>query len=127
MKYVTFLLTLSLIAGCKAPAVPDETTTVPPARLWGFTKKSDANLVVLGASSLRNGCTIHISIDEKPAAIFFAAEVAHFGLTIGSHTLTARTSEGCFKQWTQEVRVKVKSGDALIVRIDKAGLLRVAL
>jgi len=127
MRYVTFFLTLALIAGCKTAPVPEEITTVPQERLFGFTKTSDTYLVILAATSLGNDCAIRISIDEKPAADFFGAEVAHFGLTFGSHTLLARTSEGCSRQWTQEIRVSVKAGDALIMRIDKAGLIRTEL
>ncbi|WP_443699440.1 hypothetical protein [Pseudomonas sp.] len=126
MKYVTFLVTLALMAGCKGSAVPDESTPVPPARLFGYTERSDA-LLVVGATSLGNDCTIRLSIDGKPAADFFATEMAHFGLTIGSHSLSAHTSAGCSKQWIQEVSVSVKAGDALIMYIDNAGLTPVEL
>lgn len=127
MRYVTFLLTLALMAGCKTASVAEETTNVPQERLFGFTKSADAHLVILAASSLGNNCAVRISIDEKPAADYFGAEVANFGLTFGSHTLSARTSQGCSRQWTQEIRVSVKAGDALIIRIDKAGLIRTEL
>lgn len=127
MKYVTFLLILALMVGCKTAPTPEETTTVPQERMFGFTKTSDAHLVILVATALENDCAIRISIDEKPAADFFGAEVAHFGLTFGSHTLLARTSEGCSRQWTQAIRVSVKAGDALIMCIDKASLIRTEL
>ena len=115
------------VTSCKSAATPKETTTVASSRIYGFVKKSDAHLVISGAASIGSGCRICLSIDGKPAADFFPAEVAHFGLTIGSHSPTARTSEGCSKQWTQQVRVSVKAGDALIMRIDNAGLIRVEL
>lgn len=105
MKYVIFLLTVALMTSCRTAPVPEENTTVPPEWLLGFTKASDAHLIILATTSLGNDCAIRISIDEKPAADFFRAEVAHFGLTFGSHTLSARTSEGCFREWTQEIRV----------------------
>lgn len=124
MKCVIFLLTLTLMAGCQTPSDPEETTTVPQARLFGFTETADAHLVVLAETPFGRDCGIHISIDKKPAADFYGAEVAHFGLTFGLHTLLARTSQGCSKQWTYKVGLSVKSGDALIMRIDKAGVIR---
>lgn len=127
MKYVTFFLTLILLAGCKSVPAPEETTTVPQMRLWSATKRSDAHLVVIGEASLGGDCTIRISIDGKPAADFVGAEVAHFGLTIGSHSLLLRASAGCSKIRTQEAKISVKAGDALIMRIDKAGRIRTEL
>lgn len=127
MKYVTVLLTLALMAGCKMAPPPEQVTTVPLDRLFGFTKRSDVHLVILTETSLESDCAIRISIDQKPTADFFGAEIAHFGLTFGSHTLSARTKEGCSKQWTQEIRVSVKAGDVLIMRIDKASLIRTKL
>lgn len=127
MKYVIFLLAFAFIAGCKSAPVPEGATTVPQHRLWGFTKKSDAHLVVLGTNSLGSDCNIRISIDKKPAADVLAAEVAHFGLTIGSHTLSASTSGRCSRRWMHKISVSVKSGDALIIRIEKAGITQAEL
>lgn len=127
MKCVTFLLILALTASCTTTPAPEDITNVPQERLFGFTKTSDGHLVILAGASLGSDCTVRVSIDEKPAARFFGAEVAHFGLTFGSHTLSARTSDQCFVQWAQEISISVKAGDALIIRIDKAGLVRTEL
>lgn len=126
MRYVTFLLALALVASCKSAAIPEETTTVAPTRIYGFAKKSDAHLVILG-TGLKNDCTIRLSIDGKPAADFLSAEVAHFGLTIGAHSISARLIEGCVRSCMREARISVKAGDALIMRIDNAGLTPVKL
>ena len=127
MRYVTFLLALALVASCKSAAIPEETTTVAPTRIYGFAKKSDAHLVILGAASLKKGCMIRLSIDGKPAGDIFPAEVAHFGLTIGAHSISARPIDGCVRNCMREARISVKAGDALIMRIDNAGLTPVKL
>ncbi|MBX7274962.1 hypothetical protein K2E96_29865 [Pseudomonas sp. ERGC3:05] len=126
MKYVAFLLTLALMVGCKMPPAPGDTTSVPLVRIYGFSKKSDAQLVIVSNPALGNSCAIRISIDGKPAADFFPAELAHFGVTIGAHRLSARSSAGC-EHWEQEIKIKAKAGDAVIVRIDETGLAPIVL
>ncbi|MDR0191939.1 hypothetical protein RCO22_23620 [Pseudomonas yamanorum] len=126
MRYVIFLAALTLMAGCKTPPNPGDITNAPPERVYGFTRKSDAQLVVL-RTSLDNGCAIRLSIDGTPAADIIAGEIAHFGVTIGAHSLSARSTEGCANHWTRKVRVGVKAGDALIIYIDKADHDQVSL
>lgn len=127
MRFVTFLLVLALVASCKSAATPEETTTVEPSRLYRFTEKSDAHLVILATPSLGNGCAIRLSIDGKPAAEFLSAEVAHFGLTIGAHRLSAQSAGTCGRHRIREARVSVKAGDALIMRVGNTGLIPVKL
>jgi hypothetical protein len=126
MKYIILLAVLTLMAGCKTPPDPGDTTNVPPERVYGFTRKSDAHLVVL-RTSLENRCTVRLSIDETPAADIFAGEIAHFGVTIGAHSLSARSTEGCAEHWARSIKIGVKAGDALIISIDKADLDQVSL
>ncbi|MDR0189472.1 hypothetical protein RCO22_11035 [Pseudomonas yamanorum] len=126
MRYIILLAVLTLMVGCKTPPDPGDTTNVPPERVYGFTRKSDAHLVVLRTSS-ENGCTVRLSIDETPAADIFAGEIVHFGVTIGAHTLSAQSAKGCANYWTRKVRLGVKAGDALIIYIDKADPDQVSL
>lgn len=127
MKRVTFLFVLALVAGCKSS--PDLTgdTTVPDDRLYGLTEKSDAQLVVAVESVSEQGCAIHLLVDGKPTADVFPAELAHFGLTRGAHTLSASSFGGCSEQWEHETKISVKGGDALIMRINASGWSPVAL
>jgi hypothetical protein len=130
MKHFIFLVAFALLAGCTTSALhsPEEADTVPTSRLYGFTKKSDAHLVVVRDSSLSDeSCTIRLLIDGESAADLNRGEVAHFGVTIGTHRLLTLPLEGCPSTQMQEVKITVKAGDTLIKRIDGTGIDSIAL
>ena len=124
MKSFIFLVAVAAIAGCvKLPQYsPDQADLVPTPRLYGFTKRSDAHLVVVRDESDDGRCTIRLSIDGRPAADFESGEVAHFGLTMGVHWLSALPAQGCSDLLIKNVKIAVKTGDALIMRIDETGM-----
>ncbi|WP_159812296.1 hypothetical protein [Pseudomonas sp. 18058] len=72
-------------------------------------------------------CTIHFSIDGRPAADFEAGEVANFGLTMGVHRLSALPAQGCSDLLIKNIKIAVKTGDALIMHINDLGLFSVAI
>lgn len=95
MRTIILLVVCASLMGCsQAAKIPEEFDSVPPSRLYGFTKKSDAQLVVLHDSTGVN-CTIRFFIDGKHAADFESGEKAHFGMTIGTHRIAALTLDGC--------------------------------
>lgn len=106
------------MTGCTTLPNPGNAAYAPTERTYGFTRKSDAHLVVL-RTSLDNACAVRFSIDGTPAADLFAGEIAHFGVTIGVHSLSARPAEGCANHWTRTVKIAVKAGDALIIYVDR--------
>ncbi|XVJ50110.1 hypothetical protein ACDZ94_26880 (plasmid) [Pseudomonas sp. UBT] len=125
MKLFIFLVAFVMLVGCASSPIDriEAADTVPSARLYGFAKKSDAHLIILHDSSIAGvSCPIRVLIDGKPAADINVGEVAHFGITIGSHSLTALPLEGCPKFPMQKINIAVKAGDALIKRIDTAGI-----
>uniref|UniRef100_UPI003CE719B7 hypothetical protein n=1 Tax=Pseudomonas sp. TWR3-1-1 TaxID=2804633 RepID=UPI003CE719B7 len=89
MKYITSLVLLMLMIGCKAQSDVYETVNVPPERLYAFNQKSDALIVVMH-STFEDGCAIILSIDGVPAAHIISGEKANLGVAIGSHKLSAR-------------------------------------
>jgi hypothetical protein len=124
MRYFIFLVAVAAMAGCveSSKYSPNQAVLVPSSRLYGFTKKSDVHLVVVRDQSDNGRCTIRFSIDGKPAADFEAREVANFGLTMGVHWLSALPARDCSDLSIKNVRIAVKTGDGLIMRIDQAGL-----
>jgi hypothetical protein len=118
MKKFIFLMVIASLSACTStPKLTENGDPVPPSRLYGYSKKSDAQLVVIHDSVLEGGCMIRLSIDGKPAADFFNGEIAYFGLTMGTHKLVARPLTKCKKSELSEEAINVKAGDALLRRI----------
>lgn len=130
MKLFIFLMACALLAGCTKSSTDSlkQANTAPASLMYGFAKKSDAHLVVQHDSSFAGDkCRIRVAIDKEPAADIDAGGVAQFGITIGSHSLEAIPLEGCQKVQMQRVNITVKAGDALIKRIDMAGINSIEL
>jgi hypothetical protein len=123
MKNFIFLAAFISLAGCASSAAEynEGAGRVPSSRLYGFTDKSDAQLVVVHGAAVRDICTIRFFIDGKPGADLTAGEVAYLSVTVGSHRLSMRPLEGCANSRADHVNVQLKAGDALISRIDETG------
>lgn len=123
MKSIIFLAAVAAISGCVQLShySPDQADLVPTSRLYGFTNRSDAHLVVVRDESDDGQCTIHFFIDGTPAADFEAGEVANFGLTMGWHRLSALPAQGCSDLLIKNIKIAVKTGDALIMYINEKG------
>jgi outer membrane biogenesis lipoprotein LolB len=129
MKYFIFLVAFALIAACSvsSKSSPDTLNRVPRERLYAFTKKSDAHLVVINNFQPLEKCTIRLWIDGRPAADFAQKEAADFGLTFGAHKILTLPLEGCIGGRMHETKINVKAGDALIQRIDEMSIKPVSL
>lgn len=129
MKSFIFLAAVAAISGCvQLPHFsPNQADLVPASRLYGFTKRSDAHVVVVRDESDDGRCTVHFSIDGRPAADFEAGEVADFGLTMGVHRLSALPAQGCSDLLIKNIKIAVKIGDALIMHINGLDLVSVAI
>lgn len=129
MRFFIFLAAVAVTVGCVQVRQhsPEQAELVPTSRLYGFTKRSDAHLVVMLAESDDGRCTIRFSIDGSPAADFHSGEIAHFGLTMGVHRLSAFPDQGCSYLLTKNVKVAVKTGDAVILHIEKTKISSVPM
>jgi hypothetical protein len=129
VRFFIFLAAVVAMAGCVQVRQysPDQAGLVPTLRLYGFTKRSDAHLVVVRDESADGRCTIRFSIDGRAAADFQSGELAHFGLTMGVHWLSALPDQGCSDLLIKNVKIAVKTGDAVIMRIDGTGLRSVPI
>ena len=122
MKSIIFLAVCASLMGCsQAAKTPEEFDSAPPSRVYGFTKKSDAQLIVIHNSTEVN-CAIRLSIDGKHAADLEAGEKAHFGVTIGTHKIAALPLNGCVNPRTQQEKIYVNAGDALLRRIGDSNI-----
>lgn len=118
MKKIIFLMVLSSFTACTlVPKSAEDADLVPASRMYGYSKKSDAQLVVMLDYARDGGCIIRLSIDGKPAADFSNGEIAYFGVTIGTHKLVAQPLAKCSKSQVTDETINVKAGDALLRRI----------
>lgn len=119
MKTFVLLMILIELLGCaRVQQFPTDSGNVASAsRMYGFTKRSDAQLVVM-YESIDVACMLRISIDGKPAADMEVGESAQFGMTIGAHRLVALPLDGCANRQIQEAKINVKAGDAILRRVD---------
>lgn len=126
MRYLIFLFFAALVGGCANPTVPlgNDADWVPPSRIFGFTERSDAHLVVVLDDVGDGACRMRLSIDGKPAAEMSDGEAARFRLTMGVHRLLARPSESCRQDWSRSALVTVKNGDELVVKVDSGKMDR---
>lgn len=115
MKKFIFLLLLASLSGCASmQRSSEDADPVPASRLYGYSKKSDAQLFVILDSEFKRGCMIRLFIDGKPAADFSRGEMTYFGITIGTHKLLALPLAECANSALNEVEIHVKAGDALV-------------
>lgn len=129
MRYLIFLFVAALIGGCADTPryLPNGYAWVPPSRIFGFTGRSDAHLIIVRDDMGNGTCQIRLSIDGKPAAEMRYGEGARFRLTMGMHRLLARPSQSCTKDWSRSALVTVKSGDELVVKVDTEKMEKVVI
>lgn len=129
MRYLIFLFFAALVGGCANSTVPlgNDADWVPPSRIFGFTERSDAHLVVVLDDVGDGACRMRLSIDGKPAAEMSDGEAVRFRLTMGLHQLLARPSESCTQDRSRSALVTVKSGDELVVKVDSEKMEKVAI
>lgn len=128
MKKFIFLVALASLFGCTPIQTSDEgADPVPASRIYNYSKKSDAQLVVLLKSKLNAVCKVSFLIDGNPAADFQAGEIASFGVTFGTHSLEIRPSASCTGLKPSSTTIKMKSGDALMVVITLSAIESVNL
>lgn len=128
MKKLISLVVLALLTGCTSRlGAPEDINRVPESRLYDYSKRSDALLVVMLESRLETGCRIRLIIDGKPAADFFGGEIAYFGVTIGAHVLETQPNAKCTKFEASQSKVNMKAGDALLEVITASAIKPVAL
>ena len=120
MRHLIFLFIAALVGGCanSTDHHANDADWVPSSRIFGFTERSDAHLVVVFDDVGDVECRIRLSIDGKPAAEMGYGEAARFEVTMGVHRLLARPSESCTQGWSRSALVTVKSGDELVVKVD---------
>lgn len=128
MKKLIFLVLPAVLTGCTSMlSAPEDANRVPASRLYDYSKKSDALLVVMLESKFETGCRIRLVIDGKPAADFFGGEIAYFGVTIGAHVLEAQPNAKCTKFEASQTKVNMKAGDVLLKAITASAIEPVAL
>ncbi|WP_431034806.1 hypothetical protein [Pseudomonas yamanorum] len=129
MRYLIFLLVVALIGGCfSSPRyISDHADWVPHQGFFGFTKRSDAQLIVVRDDASEGRCPIKIAIDDTPAAEMEPGKAVRFGLTMGIHWLSAQPIGGCGAKWIRTTELAVKHGDALIVKIDRRSINRIVI
>ncbi len=115
MKKFIFLVVLASLIGCTSMQTSHEDADpLPASRLYNYSKRSDAQLVIMLESRLEAVCRVRFLIDGKPAADFYAGEIAYFGVTVGAHFLEAEPSAGCTNFKRSQTKIDMKSGDALL-------------
>ena len=123
MKLFVGALAVAVLAGCVTSPVPaDKADPVPTGRLFAFTEKSDAQLLVTRDSGLYgSGCNYRLYIDGTLAAEFASGEVAMFGVKAGKHILGLKPSAACGGWGLVERELDVKAGDTVRRRITLSG------
>lgn len=109
MKKFIFLVALTSLFGCTSMQTSHEgANRVPASRIYNFTKKSDAQLVVMLESRLEAACSVRFLSDGKPAADLHAGEIAYLGMTFGAHFLEAQPGAGCTNLKRSQTRITMK-------------------
>ncbi|WP_460156294.1 hypothetical protein [Pseudomonas sp. S2_H10] len=123
MKLFVGALAVAVLAGCVTSPVPaDKADPVPKGRLFAFSEKSDAQLLVTRDSGLYgSGCNYRLYIDGTLAAEFASGEVAMFGVKAGKHILGLKPSAACGGWGLVERELDVKAGDTVRRRITLSG------
>lgn len=84
MKISVYLVFCFFLVGCSpAKIFPSGNDQAHPSRVYGFTKRSDAQLVVMNGAK-EQSCTLKLFIDGQPAAELKPREHAIFWLTLGT-------------------------------------------
>ncbi|WP_339496213.1 hypothetical protein [Pseudomonas sp. RA_105y_Pfl2_P56] len=118
MKKIILLMVLTSLTTCTSmPKSARDADPIQASRMYGYSNKSDAQLVVMLDSALDGGCMIRLSIDGEPAADFSNGEIAYFGITFGTHKVLAQPLAGCANSEPHLGEINVKSGDALLRRL----------
>ena len=97
MRFLIGIFVFVLVAGCgSSPVSSDRADPVPTQRLFAFSDKAEAQLIVTRDGGLYgSGCNYRFYIDGTLAAEFAAGEVARFGLPAGRHILGSTFSGAC--------------------------------
>ncbi|MGU3345821.1 hypothetical protein [Pseudomonas monsensis] len=124
MKHLICLIFAVMFAGCAVSEKTriEQSNRIPLSGLYAYGKPSDAHLVVAVDGSYGYRCKVRVLIDGKPAADIRPGESAHFGLTFGTHTLSTRPSEECYGRGAQDVKINLKTGDALMQFVGADGI-----
>ncbi|MFC6299563.1 hypothetical protein GNF76_22840 [Pseudomonas sp. CCM 7893] len=123
MRVLIGALLLGVIGGCStSPISAENADPVPAPRLYAFTEKSAAQLVVTRDSGIYGSeVRFILHIDGKPAAEFHPGEVARFGLAPGKHILGVSKYMIFGHSRLIESEVEVKPGDLVRRRISQHG------
>lgn len=116
-------LALSLLTGCStSPVSADKADPVPSSRIFAFSGKSEAQLLVTRDGGLYgSGCNYRLYIDGTLAAEFASGEVARFGVKAGKHVLGVKPSAACGGWGLVEREVDIRSGETIRRRITLSG------
>lgn len=123
MRRVIGALLLVAMSGCStSPITAENADPVPSTRLYAFTEKNAAQLVVTRDSGIY-GAEVRfiLHIDGKPSAEFHPGEVARFGLAPGKHILGVSKYMIFGTSRIIESEVDVKAGDLVRRRISQHG------
>lgn len=128
MKKFIFLVAPTSLFGCTSIQKSHEgTNRAPASRIYNYTKKSDAQFVVMLESRLEAVCSVGFLVDGKPAADLHVGEIAYLGMTFGAHSLEAQPGAGCTNLKRSQTRITMKSGDALLKVITPSAIQSVSL
>ena len=119
MRFLIGIFVFVLVAGCgSSPVSSDRADPVPTQRLFAFSDKAEAQLIVTRDGGLYgSGCNYRFYIDGTLAAEFAAGEVARFGLPAGRHNLGSTYSGACGGGSLVEREIEVKTADVVRRRI----------
>ncbi|MBS6084543.1 MAG: hypothetical protein KIC49_25350 [Pseudomonas fluorescens] len=123
MRGLIGALLLAALGGCStSPISADIADPVPSTRMYAFTEKNAAQLVVTRDSGIY-GAEVRfiLHIDGKPAAEFHPGEVARFGLASGKHILGVSKYMPFGTSRIIESEIDMKPGDLVRRRISQHG------
>ena len=119
MRILIAAVALAMLAGCfsTSPISADNADPLPANRIYAFTKKSDAALVVTRDSGMYQvGLKVKFYIDGTLAADFASGEVGRFGLTAGTHIIAISDGGGLM-----ESEIELSPGQTIRRRISISG------
>ena len=119
MRFLIGIFVFVLVAGCgSSPVSSDRADPVPTQRLFAFSDKAEAQLIVTRDGGLYgSGCNYRFYIDGTLAAEFAAGEVARFGLPAGRHILSSTFSGACGGGSVVEREIDIRPGETMKRRI----------
>ncbi|MFK3718626.1 hypothetical protein [Pseudomonas fulva] len=115
MRLKTAALIAVFLSGCSTSPMPSsEASKVPDSRIFAFSAKDQARLVVTRDSGfLAGGCNYELYIDGKLAAEFAAGETAEFGLKPGQHAIGIAGARHCAGAGILESEVTLNPGETV--------------